>query len=101
MFDLDIRIIGKKQSRQMYSFYTFTTYQECISAIQKCVELVTNFLECEELGAVFHEHVTTPHVISLYRGEHNLCAVFKIIERNEHVRSDRQDHKDSPATYQD
>lgn len=85
MFDLDIRIIGRKQSRQMYQFYTFNTHEECISAVMKCIELVTNFYECDSVDAKFRSYVTTPDTITLYSDERTIHAVFRIVERKGHA----------------
>src|SRR5260370_19301793 len=100
MFDLDIRIMGKKQSRHMLQFYTFKTHEEAISSVLKCIELATAFMECDDMDVQFRSTVMSPDTITLYRGEHSMCAVFRILERKERG-SYRKDHKDSAATYQD
>lgn len=58
-------------------------------------------MECDNIHVKFKGHVVTPDTITLYRDEVNLCAVFRIVERKEHVRNNRQDHKDNPTSYQD
>ncbi len=101
MFDLDIRIMGKKQSRHMLLFQTFKTHEEAISAVLKYVELVTNFMECDDMDVQFRSTVMSPDTVTLYRGESTMCAVFRILERKDHVRSIRKNNKDHPTSYQD